>query len=80
MLYEEKEKYKSPETCACSPFFTSSKTIFSMIAILLFTLRSWSMFYLTRLAKTGVYSLILICFSLSAFACVIFFRAGSPPT
>lgn len=51
--------------------------MFSFVAIVLFVLRSWSMFYLMKLGMQGVFSTVEICFILTiisgiVFACVFF--------
>ena len=46
--------------------------MFSFVAIVLFVLRSWSMFYLMKLGMQGVFSTVEICFFLTTIAGVIF--------
>ena len=48
------------------------KTMFSFVAIVLFILRSWSMFYLMKLGMQGVFSTIEICFILILVSALIF--------
>lgn len=46
--------------------------MFSFVAIVLFILRSWSMFYLMKLGMQGVFSTIEICFILILVSALIF--------
>lgn len=46
--------------------------MFSFVAIVLFVLRSWSMFYLMKLGMQGVFSTVEICFILTVISGIFF--------
>ena len=52
------------------------RTVFSLVTIVLFALRAWTMFYLMRLVNLGSYSVLTISFLLCAITAILFF--GSP--
>ena len=72
MLYIEKEKYRSKEAFVCSLFFTLSRTLYIFAAIILFTLRAWSMFYLMKMINAGRFTLPAACFYLCTMSCMQF--------
>ena len=56
---------------------TTRRTVFSLMTIILFALRSWMMFYLMRLVGTGVYSLVSVSFMLCGITAILFFGKGA---
>ena len=49
------------------------RTVFSLVTIVLFALRAWTMFYLMRLVNLGSYSVLTISFLLCGITAVLFF-------
>lgn len=49
------------------------RTVFSLVTIVLFALRAWTMFYLMRLVNLGSYSVLTLSFLLCAITAILFF-------